>query len=214
MLESLDDGVGRIVDAVNEAGVAENTIIVCTSDNGGLGLDELGPVPTSNEPLRAWKGFVYEGGARVPYIVSWPGRIQANSVNTHYITGTDHLPTFVDMLGVQSLPENLDGVSYLSTLYRPEDPFERGAIYWHYPHFSNQTSRPAGAMRLGRYKLVEHFETGAVELYDLSVDLSERNDVSAHFPEKTAELHDMLLAWREEVNATMPPPNPDYPGDR
>ncbi|MEZ4699027.1 MAG: sulfatase [Rhodothermales bacterium] len=204
LLESLDDGVGRILDALAANGLDENTLVVFTSDNGGLGIDELGPTPTFNDPLRAWKGFVYEGGARIPYIVRWPGHIDAGTTNDHYITGTDHLPTFMDILGVHDFPRPLDGISYLATLRDASAPFDRGPIYWHYPHFSNQTSRPAGAMRLGDFKLVEHYETGALELYDLSVDVGENVDVSRHFPEKTAAMHAMLRAWRAEVDATMP----------
>ncbi len=209
MLESMDDGVGRILDALEAKGLSENTIVVFTSDNGGLGLDELGPVPTTNDPLRAWKGFVYEGGARVPFIVRWPARIAPGQVNDNYITGTDHLPTFMEIMDQRDLPD-IDGQSYLASLLDPQAGSFRGPIYWHYPHFSNQTSRPSGAVRLGPYKLVEHFETGAVELYDLSVDVGERTDVSAHFPQVTSEMHTMLRNWRAEVDATMPPPNPDY----
>lgn len=210
MLESLDDGVGRIVDRLRELDLDENTIVVFTSDNGGLGIDELGPIPTTNEPLRAWKGFVYEGGARVPLIVSWPEQIPRNVVNDHYITGTDYLPTFMEILGVQSLPASLDGVSFLSTLRDPTAAFDRGAIHWHYPHFSNQRSRPAGAIRLGDYKLVENYETGKLELFDLTTDISERIDLSGRLPEKTRELHGLLRRWRREVNANMPLPSPAY----
>jgi arylsulfatase A len=124
--------------------------------------------------------------------------------NDHYISGTDHLPTIMDILGVRTFPRPLDGMSYLPILDDPGAEFDRGPIYWHYPHFSNQTSRPSGAMRLGDYKLVEHFETGAVELFDLSVDVGENVDVSRHFPDKTVAMHTMLQAWRTEVDATMP----------
>jgi arylsulfatase A-like enzyme len=210
MLESLDDGVGRVLARLRELNLDENTIVVFTSDNGGLGIDELGPVPTTNEPLRAWKGFVYEGGARVPLIVSWPGRVPENATNDHYITGTDYLPTFMEILGVRTLPSPLDGRSFLSTLRDPAAPFDRGAIFWHYPHFSNQTSRPAGAVRMGSYKLVESLETGKLELFDLGADPSERTDLSARLPAKARELHALLVRWREEVGANMPLPSPAY----
>ncbi|MBW3630892.1 MAG: sulfatase [Gemmatimonadetes bacterium] len=214
MLESLDDGVGRILARLRELNIDQNTIVVFTSDNGGLGIDELGPVPTSNEPLRAWKGFVYEGGNRVPLIVSWPGQIPQNVTNDNYITGTDYLPTFMEILGVRTLPALLDGRSFLSTLRDPGAPFDRGAIFWHYPHFSNQTSRPAGAVRLGNFKLVENYETGKLELFDLGSDIFERSDLSGRMPDKTRELHRLLLSWRQEVGANMPIPSPAYRPER
>lgn len=210
MLESMDDGVGRIMEKLNALGLDENTIVVFTSDNGGVGLPELGPVPTRLDPLRMWKGHMYEGGVRVPLIASWPGRIQANSTTDQYITGTDHLPTFMELLNVDQLPPQMDGRSYLKTLLEPGITFDRGPIFWHYPHFSNQGSRPAGAMRLGDYKLVESYETGKVELYDLKNDISEKNDLSAVMPGRTREMAAMLKKWRDDIGANMPVPNPDY----
>lgn len=210
MLESLDDGVGRITGRLKELGLDDNTIVVFTSDNGGVGLPELGPSPANLEPLRMWKGHVYEGGIRVPLIVTWPEKIQGNAVNDRYITGTDYLPTFMELLKVKRLPPDIDGRSFLKTLYQPEANFDRGPVFWHYPHFSNQGGRPAGAMRMGDYKLVENYETGKVELYDLKNDIAERNDLSASLPDKTKEMARMLKMWRESVGANMPVPNPDY----
>ncbi len=210
MLESLDDGVGRIMDKLKELGLDDNTIVVFTSDNGGVGLPELGPTPTNLEPFRKWKGFMYEGGIRVPLIVKWPGKIQEDVVNENYITGTDYLPTFMELLKVRKLPPDIDGRSFLKTLYQSEARFDRGPIFWHYPHFSNQGSRPAGALRWWNYKLVENYETGQVELYNLKEDISEQKDLSAEMPEKTKEMAGMLKKWREDVGANMPVPNPDY----
>lgn len=210
LLESLDDGVGRITRQLKDLGLDENTLIVFTSDNGGVGLPELGPIPTNSAPLRKWKGFMYEGGSRVPLIVKWPGKIKEEVVNDNYITGTDYLPTFMEILGVKDLPAEMDGKSFLKTLYHPAEHFDRGPIYWHYPHFSNQGSRPAGAVRNGDYKLVENFETGQLELYNIKEDIGEKEDLSAAEPQRTGELAQLLKEWRESIGANMPVPNPDY----
>lgn len=210
MLESMDDGVGRIMEKLKALGLDHNTIVVFTSDNGGVGLPELGHVPTNLEPFRMWKGHLYEGGVRVPLIVTWPEKIQGNGLNDHYVTGTDHLPTLMELLNVKKLPADMDGRSYLKTLYQPETHFDRGPIFWHYPHFSNQGSRPSGAIRMGDYKLVESYETGEVELYDLKNDIAEKNDLSALMPDRTREMAAMLKKWREEIGANMPVSNPDY----
>lgn len=209
MMESLDDGVGKIVDRLKSLGLDDNTIVVFTSDNGGVGLPELGPTPTSVEPLRGWKGHVHEGGIRVPLIVRWPGRIPAGSVTTQYITGTDYLPTFMELLGSR-VDHQIGGRSFLPVLYNPEKSFDRGPIYWHYPHFSNQEGRPAGGVRLGDYKLVENYETGEAVLYNLAGDEAESRDISDSFPSKKKELGTLFLKWKNQVNANMPRPNPLY----
>lgn len=210
MLESLDDGVGRIMDKLQEYGLDDHTIVVFTSDNGGVGLPELGPIPTNQEPFRKWKGFMYEGGTRIPLIIKWPDKIQPNVVNDNYITGTDYLPTFMELLKVKNLPPEIDGKSFVPTLYQPEARYDRGPIFWHYPHFSNQGSRPAAAVRLDDYKLVESYETGKLELYNLKEDKGEEKDLSAEMPQKTKEMALMLKTWREEIGANMPVPNPEF----
>lgn len=213
MVESLDDGVGTIIQALKEAGVWENTLVIFTSDNGGLGMPELGPRPTSNEPLRKWKGHVYEGGVRVPAIVSWPSVVPKDHISDTYFSSVDYLPTLCEMTGISTLPDNLDGQSVLDLFLYPEkapdDP--QRPIYWHYPHFSNQMGRPSGAIRSGDYKLIELYESGKLELYNLKEDLSESQDISENMKEKTRELHQLLIDWRKKVNAQMPVPNPDYP---
>jgi len=210
MLESLDEGVGRILDKLAELGLEENTLVVFTSDNGGVGLDELGPTPTYLGPLRAWKGHVYEGGIRVPTLVRWPGKIPANVVCQQYFSNTDYLPTLLNAVGVKELPHDLDGKSVWSVWMNPERPFDRGEMYFHYPHFSNQMGRPAGAIRKGDFKLVEMYESGSIELYNLVEDISEKNDLVKIYPEKAAQLHNLLKSWRSDVNANMPLPNPGY----
>ncbi len=214
ILESLDDGVGRIMETLAGQGLLENTLVIFTSDNGGLGMSELGPAPTSNEPLRKWKGHVYEGGTRVSAIVSWPGKIPQDVVSDTYFSSIDYLPTLCEMIGISSLPAGLDGESQWSLFRYPEKtPPSQRPLFWHYPHFSNQMGRPAGAVRAGDYKLVELFETGRLELYNLREDISETKDLSAQLPEKTRQLHQLLADWRRQVQAQMPLPNPRYHGD-
>jgi arylsulfatase A-like enzyme len=215
MVESLDDGVGVIVQTLKDQGLLENTLIVFTSDNGGLGLDELGPIPTDMAPLRKWKGHIYEGGTRVPAMVSWAGKIAPGNVSDTYFSSIDYLPTFCELTGITAIPEKADGQSVLSLFLKPDQkggqpPVQTRPLFWHYPHFSNQLGRPAGSVRVGDYKLVELYESGTLELYNLKEDISESNDLSKQMPGKTSELHRMLKDWRREVNAQMPSQNPQY----
>lgn len=210
MLESLDDGVGRVIKQLAESNLLDNTIVVFTSDNGGVGLAELGPVPTNLEPLRKWKGHVYEGGIKVPLIVSWPGKIQTNTETDNQVIGTDYFSTFADILGLKDLQISGDGKSFRNVLFNPQQSIDRGPIYWHYPHFSNQLGRPGGAIREGNFKLVEMYETGKTELFDLTQDIGEQTDLSTSNPAKAKALREKLHAWQKAVNANMPEPNPDY----
>ena len=210
MVESIDDGVGRIFKSLKDEGVLENTLIVFTSDNGGLGLDELGPTPTSNLPLRKWKGHVYEGGIRVPAIISWPGKIKAGMISDAYFSSVDYLPTFCEITGIDQIPNNVDGISILPLLSGDSRMGGERPLFWHYPHFSNQLGRPAGAVRFGDYKLVESYESGRLELFDLKKDISESADLSKKMKRKTEELFKLLTEWRKNVNAQMPVPNPEF----
>lgn len=210
MLESLDDGVGKIIEGLKENGLLENTIIIFTSDNGGLGLNELGPTPTSLLPLRKWKGHIYEGGIRVPAIISWKDKFEAGRVCQEYFSSIDYLPTLCELAGLSDYQAKPDGISIAALLLRNENlPAER-PIFWHYPHFSNQQGRPAGAVRAGDYKLVENYETGKTELFNLKTDISESVNLARKNRQKTLELHNLLIEWRNEVQANMPLPNPDY----
>lgn len=211
MLESLDDGVGAIIQTLKDQGLLGNTLIIFTSDNGGLGLDELGPTPTSNAPLRKWKGHIYEGGTRVPAIVSWAGHIAPAKVSDNYFSSIDYLPTFCDLTGISTLPRNVDGQSILPMILNPDLVADQARpLFWHYPHFSNQLGRPAGSVRVGDYKLVECYETGRLELYNLKDDISESNDLSEIMKGKTDELYRLLSGWRLNVDAQMPVSNPDF----
>jgi arylsulfatase A len=207
MIESLDEGVGKVVEKLKKEGLLDNTLIIFTSDNGGLGLDELGPTPTSMFPLRKWKGHIYEGGIRIPAIISWPGKIREGLTSDLVFSTIDYLPTICEITGIKDLPSHIDGISLLKEWLNGEQGVttER-PLFWHYPHFSNQLGRPAGAVRLGKYKLVELYENDKLELYDLDKDISESEDLSGQLTTKTDELYRLLSGWRKEMDANMPIP--------
>uniref|UniRef100_UPI003216BF20 sulfatase n=1 Tax=uncultured Draconibacterium sp. TaxID=1573823 RepID=UPI003216BF20 len=211
MVESMDENVGRLIAAIDELGLTENTIVVFTSDNGGMATsNRTDNIPTSNLPLRAGKGYLYEGGIREPLLVRWPKHIDAGSSCSTPVIGTDFYPTILDLVGI-NLPkqQQLDGVSLKPLLFK-ESISER-PVFWHYPHYSGGLGgRPSGAVRLGDYKLIEFYEDMHVELYDVKNDISEENDLSEKYPDKTTELKNLLHKWRKEVNAQMPYPNPHY----
>jgi arylsulfatase A len=208
MIESMDESVGRLMTKLEQLGVADDTIFVFTSDNGGLATQEGPDTPaTINAPLRAGKGYLYEGGLRVPLIVSWPKRVTAG-VNRTPFYSADLFATLLDAAGVKNA-SGVDGVSLLPLLTGRRVP-QRAELFWHYPHYSNQGGKPGGVVRQGRYKLIEFYEDSRVELYDLSRDLGETNDLAAKLPDKAAELRRRLAAWRRAVGAQMMTPNPEY----
>jgi len=210
MIESMDDGIGRIWDELARKGMDENTLIIFKSDNGGVGMDQIAYRPTTMEPLRAWKGHVFEGGVRVPLIMHWKNNIESGTVNQNYVIIHDFLPTIMELIGDHSLPSNLDGKSFLSTINNPAPEFDRGAIYFHFPHFSGQGARPAGAVREDEWKLVEDYETGKTMLFNLQEDIGEERDLSLQNPSKRDKLYAQLKNWRNKVGAEMPVSNPDY----
>ena len=208
MIQSTDESVGRVMKKLDELGVADNTVVFFMSDNGGLSTAEGSP--TSNVPLRAGKGWLYEGGIREPMIIKWPGVVKPGSVCTEPVTSTDFYPTMLEIAHLPLKPkQHCDGVS-LVPLLKASGSLNRKAIYWHYPHYSNQGISPGGAVRAGDYKLIEFFEDNHVELYNLKNDISEKHDLSAEMPQKTTELRKMLHNWRKTVDARMPKPNPNY----
>lgn len=209
MLASLDAGVGRLLDLLDELKIADNTIVVFTSDNGGLATVEGPNTPaTSNAPLREGKGYLYEGGIRVPLIVKWPGVTRAGSESSIPVSSIDLLPTLAEACGAK-LSAPVDGVS-LVTVLRGGESLERDALFWHYPHYSNQGGRPGGAIRRGVFKLIEFYEQGRLELFDVRRDPSENVNLALERPELTAELQSQLAAWRSQVGAQMMEPNPKY----
>ena len=204
MIESMDEGIGRLLEQLSAQGMLDNTLIVFKSDNGGVGVDQIAYRPTTVEPLRKWKGHVYEGGIRVPMMMYWKNKIEAGSENKNYVVIHDFLPTLLELIGDKQLPDDLDGKSFLSTMYEPAQKLDRGPIFFHFPHFSGQGARPAGAVRNGKWKLVENYETGSTELFNLEDDMSESNDLKFTHPEKAKNLYDMLQSWKTETGAAMP----------
>ena len=206
MVETLDASVGRILDRLDALDLAENTIVVFFSDNGGLSTAEGSP--TSNLPLRGGKGWLYEGGIREPMIVRWPAVASGGAETAAPVISTDFYPTLLEAAGIGLSPDvEIDGVSFLDVLRGGEAGEKATAaaserdLFWHYPHYANQGGFPGGATSQGRYKLVERYEDGRVHLYDLEADIGERNDLAAEQPERVAEMRARLHAWYRDVGA-------------
>ncbi len=209
MIESVDENIGRLLQALEATGQADDTIIIFTSDNGGLATAEGSP--TCNAPLAEGKGWMYEGGTREPQFAAWPGVIPAGQVCEAVTTSTDWYPTLLDLAGLPSEQEqHVDGVSLAPVLRGEAETLQREAIYWHYPHYGNQGGTPGCSLRAGDYKLIEFFEDGRLGLYNLREDIGEERNLAAEMPALTAELHARLVAWREEIEARIPQPNPGW----
>lgn len=209
MMESMDQAVGRVLDKLDDLGIADNTVVLFMSDNGGLSTSEGSP--TSNLPLRGGKGWLYEGGIREPYMICWPGATEPGSTCNTPVNSTDFYPTILEIASLEPKPEqHRDGVSLVPLLTGKGD-ISREALYWHYPHYSNQGGVPGAAIRMGRYKLIERFEDGRIHLYDLEQDIGEKNDLAEKMPEKVAEMKTKLHAWYKEVDAKFLQPKPGGP---
>jgi arylsulfatase A-like enzyme len=209
MIESMDRAVGRVLDKLDALGIENETIICFMSDNGGLSTSEGSP--TSNLPLRGGKGWLYEGGIREPYMIKWPGVTKPGSTCAVPVVSMDFYPTILDIAGLPPRPDqHRDGVS-LVPLLQGGDSLERDALYWHYPHYSNQGGIPGAAIRSGSYKLIERFEDGRVHLYDLANDIGERHDLAETMPDKVAELRGRLHTWYHDVDAKFLRPKPNGP---
>jgi arylsulfatase A-like enzyme len=199
MVESMDTAVGRVVDRLKELDLYDNTVICFTSDNGGLSTSEGSP--TSNLPLRGGKGWLYEGGIREPFLIRAPGVSKIGNVCDTPVISTDFYPTILDLAGVEPKPkQHLDGKS-LVPLLKGNKTLDRDALFWHYPHYSNQGGIPGGAIRVGDYKLIERFEDGQTHLYDLKADIGERNDLAATMPDRVASMKSRLHTWYRNVDA-------------
>jgi arylsulfatase A len=213
VLEEMDTSAGRVMGALDQLGLAGNTLVIFTSDNGGLEREAGGWPGTSNDPLRNEKGSLYEGGTRIPLIVRWPGVTSRGTVANAPAVSVDFYPTLLHAAGVKAKKgQVLDGVDLGQALRQPGRGLTREAIYWHYPHYHH--SRPSGAVRAGDWKAIEFFDTGEVELYNLKDDLSEGSNLAERMPEKVRAMHGMLQEWREAVNAQMPQPNPAHDPQR
>lgn len=222
LVESVDDSVGAIVRKLAELKLDDNTVIILTGDNGGLSgtVNEAGwrEGPTRNDPLRLGKGSAYEGGVRVPLVIKWPGVVAPGSVNETPVISPDFFPTILEIAStakgqatsaakMASAP--VDGESLVPVL-RGGAKLKREAIYWHYPHYHPGSATPYSAVREGDWKLIHFFEDDHVELYNLKVDLGEKNDLANANAAKAADLRRKLDAWRTSVGAQLPVRNPAY----
>jgi arylsulfatase A-like enzyme len=220
MVESLDEAVGRVLAALQKLNLEHDTLVVFFSDNGGLvhrsHRGEHTPA-TSNAPLRSGKGFLYEGGIRVPLIIRWPGVAKSGGVCHAPVHGCDLFPTICQAAGIAvdtlSHRDQLDGRDLQPLLRDPHQKLPQRTLFWHYPHFSTMGGRPSAAMRQGKWKLIEHLETGVRELYDLRDDIGETQNLAKLHPDKAEQLQRSLADWRMRMNALMPSqPNPNYQG--
>ncbi len=217
MIQAVDDGVGRIIAALDELELREKTVVVFFSDNGGYGP------ATDMDPLWGYKGTYYEGGIRVPFFVHWPGVVRGGQQSEEPITGVDLYPTLLEIAGAETPDQPLDGRSLLPLWTGETKSFGERALFWHFPAYLQKykvhseqrdalfRSRPCSVVRIGDYKLHEYFEDGGLELYDLREDIRERKNLAESMPEKREELHRVLKAWREEIGAPVPTePNPKF----
>ncbi len=212
MVRSLDENVGRVLAKLEEADLANDTIIVFTSDNGGFVNNWQGEQVTDNHPLRSGKGSLYEGGIRVPLIIRWPGLVKPGSICTEPVGSIDLYPTLLEIAGLPGDPRHnadVDGVSLLALLKDPSARLARDTLFFHYPHYY-ATTTPVSALRAGDWKLLQYYEDGRVELYHLAEDLGEAEDLSARLPDKARMLRERLNAWLSSASAQLPVPNPGY----
>lgn len=217
MIYSVDESVGRIMKTLDDLGLSENTLLVFTSDNGGVGGYEKAGVPikgvTDNAPLRGGKGMLYEGGVRVPYIARWPRHIKAGVVTDVPIVSVDMYPTFLDLTQSPAPKDyTLDGESLLPVLTGAAPALKRDAIYWHFPGYlggpnNSWRTTPGGAIRMGDMKLLQYFEDHHVELYNLKDDIGQQHDLAKEKPDVAKAMTDKLHAWQKETGAKMPTEN-------
>lgn len=208
MIESLDENIGRLLAALEEYGESENTLVIFTSDNGGLATAEGSP--TCNAPLAEGKGWMYEGGTREPLLIRWPAVIQGGTLCKTPVTTPDFYPTLLDAAGLARIPDqHVDGVSMLPLL-TGKDALERAAIFWHYPHYGNQGGTPGASVRMGNHKLIWFFEDDRYELYNLRTDPGEKHDLSHTKPKLLKKMQIVLSSWQQAVEAKIPQQNPDW----
>lgn len=198
MIEGMDISIGRILAELDKLKLADNTMVVFTSDNGGFaGVAD-------NRPLRAAKGHLYEGGIRVPLIVRWPGVVKPGTESDEPVISTDWYPTLLAAAGQKPAEAMLlDGTDITPVLKGKE--LDRDAIYFHFPNYAwHGANRLGGAIRSGQYKLIERFDDGELELFDLGADLSEKKNLAKQKPELATKLQKKLAAWRQKSKAAMP----------
>jgi arylsulfatase A-like enzyme len=207
LIEEMDTAVGRVLKKLDELGLAENTIVVFTSDNGGVASGDS--FSSSELPYRGGKGRQWEGGTRVPYYIKAPGLTLPGATCDTPVSGIDFFPTLLALAGATAQPaEDIDGVSLLPLL--TGGTIAPRPLFWHYPHYGNQGGEPSSIIRRGDWKLIHYWENGRHELYDLSVDPGELNDLATRESERTAQLWSDLKTWLDQTAATIPQPNPAY----
>ncbi|WDR05201.1 sulfatase [Devosia rhodophyticola] len=206
MMENLDTNIGRLVGALRRTGKLDNTLIIFTSDNGGLSTAEGSP--TCNLPLAEGKGWMQDGGVRVPFIACWPGHVPPRTSDLVFTT-PDIYPTLLGLAGIDKIPsQHVDGVDLWPQWSGATEETGRGPVYWHYPHYSNQGGTPGAAVRVGDFKLIRWFEDGRQALYNLADDIAEAHDLSKQEPARVAALSALLDGWSDDVMAAIPTVNP------
>lgn len=211
LVESLDAACGRVLKALEDNGLAKNTVVIFASDNGGVHISELKESPaTYNAPSRAGKGFVYEGGIRTPLIIRYPGRLASRVISEPVVLG-DLCPTICALAKVPA-PQPLDFQDISPLLFDSKPPADAKprALFWHQPHYMNQGGKPAGVVREGDWKLIEQYEDGSLELYNLAKEPSETTDLAAAEPNRVAALRGKLESWRRSVGAEPIKANPNF----
>ena len=207
MVEAMDQAVGKVLKSLEDNGVANNTLVIFFSDNGGLSTSEGSP--TSNLPLRAGKGWLYEGGVREPMIVRWPGVTPANKKCNQPIISTDFFPTILEAAGLPALPkQHVDGISFVKSLKNPEQPLKKRTLFWHYPHWGNQGGTPGTVVRVGDWKLIHFYDPNKPdELYNISQDIGEEKNLIKQEPERTAQLKKQMDQLIQKTEAKLPTVN-------
>lgn len=206
MMESMDDAVGIVLEKLDKLGLADNTLVVFTSDNGGVSAGDA--FSTSNLPLRGGKGIEYEGGTREPYYIRWPEKVKPGT-NATPVTGTDFYPTILEACGLPLRPDqHADGVSLMPLLSGGE--IEKRPLFWHYPHYSNQGGEPVSMIVEGDWKLIEDLEDGSLRLYNVAEDIGEQNDLSQEEPDRTKAMAATLKEWKSEIDAGKMVENPNF----
>lgn len=214
MIERMDTGIGRVLDKLEEYDIADNTVVVFFSDNGGLELLQ------SQEPLRGGKAMVFEGGIRVPMAFKWPGVIEPGTVSREPVISDDLFPTLLEMARVEYEDPELDGLSLMPVLIQESEKLDREALYWHYPHYHHLGYKPGGAIRMGDFKLIEWYEETLwgqpeqINLYNVRDDISESEDLKEEYPEKTVKMRRMLHEWKLDIDAKEMSRNPHYDPER
>lgn len=210
MIYNLDQNVGRLIKTLKERNIYDDTIVIFTSDNGGLSTAEGSP--TCNAPLSEGKGWMYDGGVREPLIIRYPKLVRAGSICDTPITTPDFYPTLLDVAGIPQIPEqHEDGESFVYLLKEEKSNRDR-PIFWHYPHYGHQGGTPGCSVRMGDYKLIEFFEDEHYELYDLKNDISEAHNIANERKDMFIMLKELLDAWKLKVKAKIPIKNPEWGG--